>query len=101
MLLTAEATIATTDAVLLATIIGVQGVLLRIYRAAREEHRRLHPAGDGGLGGAGALGILVKGPVTPGVAAATIVALLSGTGGARPASPGLGSRPPGRHGAWL
>src|SRR3954466_6652966 len=36
VLLTAEATIATTDAVLLACALGVQGVLLRLYRAARE-----------------------------------------------------------------
>ena len=36
VLLTAEATIATTDAVLLACVLGVQGVLLRLYRAARD-----------------------------------------------------------------
>ncbi|HEX4637031.1 MAG TPA: glycosyltransferase family 39 protein, partial [Rhizomicrobium sp.] len=36
VLLTAEATIATTDAVLLACVLGVQGVLLRLYRSARE-----------------------------------------------------------------
>src|SRR4051812_38831634 len=35
-LLTGEATIATTDAVLLACVLAVQGVLLRLYRAARE-----------------------------------------------------------------
>src|SRR5580692_10367597 len=37
VLLTAEATIATTDAVLLACALGMQGVLLRLYRAARDE----------------------------------------------------------------
>jgi len=36
VLLTAEATIATTDAVLLACVLAVQGVLLRLYRAARD-----------------------------------------------------------------
>ena len=36
VLLTTEATIATTDAVLLACVLGVQGVLLRVYRAACE-----------------------------------------------------------------
>jgi len=36
VLLTAEATIATTDAVLLACMLGAQGVLLRLYRAARD-----------------------------------------------------------------
>ena len=37
VLLTAEATIATTDAVLLACVLGMQGVLLRLYRAARDD----------------------------------------------------------------
>src|SRR5581483_10779001 len=36
VLLTAEASIATTDAVLLACSLGMQGVLIRIYRAARD-----------------------------------------------------------------
>jgi len=75
VLLTAEATIATTDAVLLATVIGVQGVLLRIYRAAAEGtpvSTRLTMWGWAAF----ALGILVKGPVIAGVAVATIAALL-------------------------
>jgi 4-amino-4-deoxy-L-arabinose transferase-like glycosyltransferase len=75
VLLTAEATIATTDAVLLATVIGVQGVLLRVYRAAAEGtsvSTRLAMWGWAAF----ALGILVKGPVIAGVAAATIAALL-------------------------
>src|ERR1700727_1105334 len=37
VLLTAESTIATTDSVLLACALGMQGVLLRLYRAARDE----------------------------------------------------------------
>jgi 4-amino-4-deoxy-L-arabinose transferase-like glycosyltransferase len=70
ILLTAEATIATTDAVLLACTLGMQGVLLRIYQAPVSTRMAL--AGWAAL----ALGILVKGPVAPAVAAATIVALL-------------------------
>ena len=75
VLLAAEATIATTDAVLLATIVAVQGVLLRLYRAAREDT----PAPSTGLVLLGwaalAGGILVKGPVAFGVAIATIIGL--------------------------
>jgi 4-amino-4-deoxy-L-arabinose transferase-like glycosyltransferase len=69
ILLTAEATIATTDAVLLASIVAMQGVLLRFYQAPGST--KLVLAGWAAL----AIGILVKGPVAPGVAAATIVAL--------------------------
>jgi len=76
VLLTAEATIATTDAVLLAFVVLVQGVLLRLYRAARDAD---WPAPSTGLVLAGwaalAGGILIKGPVVIGVAAATIAAL--------------------------
>ncbi len=75
VLMTAEATIATTDAVLLATVMGVQGVLLQIYRAASEGNSvstRIVMWGWAAF----ALGILVKGPVIAGVAAATIAALL-------------------------
>ena len=75
LLLTAEASMATTDAVLLASIIGMQGVLLRIYRAAKENtdppSTRLVMAGWAAL----ALGIMVKGPVAPAVAAVTVIAL--------------------------
>ncbi|HXR94871.1 MAG TPA: glycosyltransferase family 39 protein [Rhizomicrobium sp.] len=75
VLTTAEATIATTDAVLLATVLGMQGVLLRIYKAAAEG--AAVPARLAMWGWAAfALGILVKGPVIAGVAAATIAALL-------------------------
>ena len=76
VLLTAEATIATTDAVLLAATLAVQGVLMRAYRAARADEAppptRLVLAGWAALAG----GILVKGPVTPAVAGVTVIALL-------------------------
>ena len=75
LLLTAEATIATTDAVLLACITAMQGVLLRVWRAAKENapipSTRLILAGWAAL----AAGVLVKGPVAPAVAAVTILAL--------------------------
>ena len=75
-LLAAEATIATTDAVLLACVLAVQGVLLRVYRAAREPDapqpsRRLILLGWAAC----AAGILVKFPVVPGVALVTIAGL--------------------------
>jgi 4-amino-4-deoxy-L-arabinose transferase-like glycosyltransferase len=69
ILLTAEATIATTDAVLLASVLGMQGVLLRLYHGAIS--RRLALWGWAAL----ALGILVKGPVAPAVAAITVIVL--------------------------
>ena len=75
-LLAAEASIATTDAVLLACVLAVQGVLLRVYRAAREPDapqpsRRLILLGWAAC----AAGILVKFPVVPGVALVTIAGL--------------------------
>jgi len=77
VLLTAEATIATTDAVLLACVLGVQGVLLRLYRAAREPdfrtiRNRTVMWGWAALG----FGILIKGPVVLGVAVATLAGLV-------------------------
>jgi 4-amino-4-deoxy-L-arabinose transferase-like glycosyltransferase len=76
VLLTAEATIATTDAVLLACVLAVQGVLLRLYRAARDPDA---PAPSGKLilwgWAAAAAGILVKFPVVPGVALVTLIGL--------------------------
>ena len=73
---------ATTDAVLLASIIAMQGVLLRIYRAAMENTDP--PSTKLVMGGwaALALGILVKGPVAPAVAAVTIIALCAWGDGA-------------------
>jgi len=78
VLLTAEATMATTDAVLLACVLGMQGVLLRLYRAAREPEiasppNRLVMWGWASLG----FGILIKGPVILGVAAATLIGLVA------------------------
>ncbi len=74
LLLAAEASIATTDALLLACVMGVQGVLLRLYRAGQGDGvaTRTVMFGWAALG----IGILVKGPLILGVAAATIAALL-------------------------
>ncbi|HET7085247.1 MAG TPA: glycosyltransferase family 39 protein [Rhizomicrobium sp.] len=76
VLLTAEATIATTDAVVFACVLAVQGVLLRLYRAAREPD--FSPPRNltlmWGWAAAG-LGILVKFPIVPGVALATLIGL--------------------------
>jgi len=78
VLLTAEATVATTDAVLLACVLGVQGVLLRVYRAAREPEAPQPRSRLIWLGWmACAAGILVKFPVVPGVAAVTVIGLLA------------------------
>jgi len=78
VLLAAEATIATTDAVLLACVLVVQGVLLRVYRAGRdpdapEPSIRLILAGWAAVG----VGALVKFPVVPGVAVVTVIALIA------------------------
>lgn len=77
ILLVAEATMATTDAVLLATIIVLQGVLLKVYRTAKESADP--PPGKLVLMGWAAMGvgILIKGPVAPGVALATLAALFA------------------------
>jgi len=87
-LLTGEATLATTDAVLLACALGVQGVLLRLYRAARDPNRprpssRLVMWGWAAMG----FGILVKGPVVIGLAAATAFWLALWDGFKRRATP--------------
>ena len=76
VLLTAEATIATTDAVVLACVLGVQGVLLRLYRAARDSDfpppcSRTVMWGWAAVG----FGILVKFPIVPGVALASLIGL--------------------------
>jgi 4-amino-4-deoxy-L-arabinose transferase-like glycosyltransferase len=77
LLLAVEATIATTDAVLLACTLAVQGVLLRVWRAARDDDAP-QPSTLLVLGGWAALaaGALVKFPIVPGVALATILVLL-------------------------
>lgn len=76
VLLAAEASIATTDAVLLACVLAVQGVLLRVYRAARDPDTPAPSTRLILLGWAAcAAGILVKFPVVPGVALVTIAGL--------------------------
>ncbi|MES2253925.1 MAG: phospholipid carrier-dependent glycosyltransferase [Pseudomonadota bacterium] len=74
VLMTAEATIATTDAVLLASVMGTMAVLMRIYRAGREDivvPTRMVLWGWFSF----AIAVLVKGPPVVGVVAATILAL--------------------------
>jgi Dolichyl-phosphate-mannose-protein mannosyltransferase len=75
VLLVAEAKIAKTDAVLLATIVAAQGVLLRAYLSARVKS----PPPSLGLALAGwaalGLGVLIKGPVIVLVCLATVIAV--------------------------
>lgn len=75
LLLSAEAIIATTDAVLLATVVAAQGVLLRAYLSTRHAMPALHWGVALGGWAAIGIGILVKGPVTPGVCAITALVL--------------------------
>jgi len=76
VLLTAEATIATTDAVVLACVLAVQGVLLRLYRAARDTDFPPPPTRTVMWGWAAVgFGILVKFPIVPGVALASLIGL--------------------------
>lgn len=77
LLLSAESAIATTDAVQLACVMGVMGVLMRAYLLGRDPKTarpstRLVLAGWIALGA----GILVKGPVVPAVAVVTVVTLM-------------------------
>ncbi|HTT98544.1 MAG TPA: glycosyltransferase family 39 protein [Rhizomicrobium sp.] len=76
LLLSSEAKIAKTDAVLLATVVGAQAVLMRAYLARDPEHTQLtfRTAMLGWL--SFALGILIKGPVILGVCGMTLVVLL-------------------------
>jgi 4-amino-4-deoxy-L-arabinose transferase-like glycosyltransferase len=78
LLLSAESVIATTDAVQLACVLGVMGVLMRVYLAGRNAQRAV-PTTRLVLAGWAALsaGILVKGPVVPAVALITIVTLVA------------------------
>jgi 4-amino-4-deoxy-L-arabinose transferase-like glycosyltransferase len=73
LLLNVETRIATTDAVLFATIVAAESILIRFYMAARE--RRLPPGRWLALAGwvAIGIGILIKGPVIAAVLALTIV----------------------------
>jgi 4-amino-4-deoxy-L-arabinose transferase-like glycosyltransferase len=83
VLLTAESTIATTDAVQLACALGALGVLLRVYLASRDPQypapsTRLILIGWASL----AAGTLIKGPVVLGVCLVTIAALIAWDRGA-------------------
>jgi 4-amino-4-deoxy-L-arabinose transferase-like glycosyltransferase len=78
VLLTAESTIATTDAVQLACAMGALGVLFRIYLASRDAERPMPSTLIVMLGWTAlALGTLIKGPVVLGVCAVTIIALIA------------------------
>jgi 4-amino-4-deoxy-L-arabinose transferase-like glycosyltransferase len=76
-LLAAEAKIAKTDAVLLATIAGAQAVLMRAWLARDPDAPQLsfRTAMLGWF--AFAIGILIKGPVIAGVCGMTIIAILA------------------------
>jgi 4-amino-4-deoxy-L-arabinose transferase-like glycosyltransferase len=78
VLLMSEAKIAKTDAVLLATIVATQGVLMRLYLAARQPETHGSPSRGLVLLGWAAfgLGVLVKGPVILTVCLTTIVGLV-------------------------
>lgn len=75
LLLTGEATIATTDAVLTACIVGAQAVLMRVYLAHKADAamplRWLVLAGWAAFG----LAVLVKGPVILAITGLTVVGL--------------------------
>ncbi len=74
LLLVAEAHLAKTDAVLLATVVTAQGALGLLYRGARDgivSHRGLAAA----FWLAQGVGILIKGPVTPLISLLTVAAL--------------------------
>jgi 4-amino-4-deoxy-L-arabinose transferase-like glycosyltransferase len=74
LLLVAEAHLAKTDAVLLATVVAAQGALGLLYRGARDGI-----AGHRGLAAtfwlAQGVGVLIKGPVTPLVSLLAVAAL--------------------------
>lgn len=79
VLLGAEARLATTDAVLLATVLAAQSVLARLYGRARDtgfHDRTPLPLAQRALfWGAMALSLLIKGPVGPMIVALTAAAL--------------------------
>jgi len=74
--LSAEAEIATTDALLLATVVAAQGFLLRLYLRARKrlEEAPSLPVALGAWVAVG-LGVLLKGPVILAVLALSVAAL--------------------------
>ena len=80
VLLGVEARLAKTDAVILATVVGAMGALARFYFASKE------PSGSDETSGKSlflpfvfwtsiGLGLLIKGPITPMIAAFTVIAL--------------------------
>jgi 4-amino-4-deoxy-L-arabinose transferase-like glycosyltransferase len=76
VLMTAEAEIATTDAVLLATILAAQAIFMRVYLVARDPAYPKVPLWLALLGWAAiGAGILIKGPVILGVLAVTVIPL--------------------------
>ncbi|MBI3675772.1 MAG: glycosyltransferase family 39 protein [Proteobacteria bacterium] len=74
--LTAETKISKTDAVLLATVLGSQGLLMRAYLAARLKDYRTPSLWIALAGWAAlAVGVLLKGPIIVAVLAVTIVGI--------------------------
>ncbi len=73
LLLAVEATLAKTDATLLATVVAMQGGLARATLGEERLQRGGRALFWGGLG----LGMLIKGPVAPLVAALTVVTLMA------------------------
>jgi 4-amino-4-deoxy-L-arabinose transferase-like glycosyltransferase len=84
LLLTAESSMATTDACQLACVMGSMGVLMRVWLATRPGSAQAMPSMRLILVGwaAFAAGILIKGPVVPGVCVVTILALIAWQRGA-------------------
>ena len=80
LLLAVEATLAKTDATLLAAVVAMQGGLAWVRLGPERLHRRGRALFWGGLG----LGMLIKGPVAPAVATLTLVALMAGERSWRP-----------------
>jgi 4-amino-4-deoxy-L-arabinose transferase-like glycosyltransferase len=70
-----EAHLAKTDALLLATVVAAQGALGRIYVAERRGGVSASPATPALFWTAQALGILIKGPITPFLSLLTAAAL--------------------------
>jgi len=76
LLLSAESKISKTDAVLIATVLASQGVLMRAYLSARDAARAAPTLGLALAGWtAFAIGVLLKGPIILAVCAVTIVAI--------------------------
>jgi 4-amino-4-deoxy-L-arabinose transferase-like glycosyltransferase len=74
LLVAAESDMATTDAVLLACVVGVEAALLRVYLSGRGHKEPSRAVVFGGWAALGAA-VLLKGPVILAVAAATVAAV--------------------------